>query len=229
METGLALSTCPLTPCPWCTLGVAHDATTQEVRRAWNSHYIEYINTSTVLEMENTEKMHALIFIFALRGEHAWPKPRSSPGELDERGQDEPGAKRFKGDGKGSRVRVEQAAPSWTSAASSADGPRPSLRTPWSERPADWGNSAAAPAASAFRPRWQFQGGRQRQWVDYDDFSAFSLEVAFEKRKAECYFWVGEWRYCVKMSRLPFVQISLSTGAERGVRRIGAGEPMPAE
>lgn len=217
----MASDTCPVEPCPWCTLEVAHEATTQDVRAAWHSHHVQYINAATALGREYTEKLQALQFIFTLRGESAWPKPRSSTVEPDEHGHEEPTATNFKGHAKRPRVQDEQAAASSTSARGSSDARLPWWSTPWSRRAGE----SHPHAASSERPRWQYQGGKKMKWVDYDDVSAFKLEVAYVEQEAQCVFWIGEWEYCVKLDQLPFVQVSLCTGAERGVRRIGPGEP----
>jgi len=210
-------SSCPMNPCPYCDLEIAHDATTEQVlETAYQiaSHFqSEFVRAS--LHYDTTWRaVKAILYNQGLRSAsmpslHMTCDLTWSQVMLVPQGSDWTAARTYRSSPYG-----RSASSSGTSA-----GPLPRSRNDWrtasSISPRPWNTTEEI--AEEY-PKWQFQGGKKMRWTDYDADSSAALEMAYSSGRDQCDLEIDNWIYRISFADMR--QLSEETGKERGVRRL---------
>jgi hypothetical protein len=204
---------CPESPCPYCVLGVPHNATMQESADAYRNEYHRFIDTQ-----ENPWRywMRSIAWN-QLYVRHLTSEMPLQPGPWDEdtRGPDPPG-------GLYPKVpvgMVPNLPESWGSccAARSPPPPPPIQSDSFASSSSAW-LGQVAPEAEEMPLRWQYAGGKKRKWSDYEEEAMTQLEEAFQMGSHLVDLRLGEWDYRINFANM--TQTSIETGTVRNVQRL---------
>ena len=204
---------CPEGPCPYCVLGVPHNATMQESADAYRTEYQRFIDTQ---ENPWSYWMRSVAWNqLYVRHRAAMMPLQPGPWDEDTRGPDPPG-------GLYPRVpvgMVPNLPDSWESCCEA--------RTPPPPPPGRFGSFAsassagvgqAAPESEELSLKWQYAGGKKRKWSDYEEEAMTQLEDAFQMGRNVFDLRLGDWDYRINFTNM--TQCSIETGTVRGVRRL---------
>jgi hypothetical protein len=204
---------CQEGPCPYCVLGVQHDANMDDAAYAYRVEWQRFIETN-----ENPWRywMRSVAWN-QLYVRHLISIMPLQPGPWDEdtRGSDPPG-------GLYPNVPVGMV-PTLTDSWVSCCGVRPPPPPP----PEQFGSGASASSAAVHHSaqesnvelfRWQYTGGKKGKWTDYEDEATTQLEHAFQMGWNVCDLRIEDWDYRINFRKM--TQISMETGTVRSVRRL---------
>ena len=208
---------CPSTPCPFCDLGIGHNATKEQVLEycfkmaSWFQG--EFVRAS--LHYDTTWRaVKDILFKQGIRTvsmptlhmscELLWTEHTLLPPRPDRPQASFPRATPYD--------RPSRSAGSWQR---------------WSGHGHDWRTSSSSASAEPWTtvetveekyPKWQFEGGKKMKWTDYDADSSEALEMAYLSGRPTCDLEIDEWLYSIDF--LCMTQLSTETGKKRGVRRL---------
>jgi hypothetical protein len=206
-------STCEVRPCPYCVLGVPHNATMEEAADAYRIEYERFVDNESN-PWRYWMRSVAWNQIYVNHRETTTPL-EPGPWDEDTRGPDPLGG-------------LTPCVPltifpnlieSWSSCCEA--------RTPPPAPPQQFGSRASAStdgvghggeASDEKLLRWQYEGGKKRKWCDYLDGDMTLLEDAYQSGRSVVHVRIDDWDYMINITNM--TQHSNQTGMVRGVRRL---------
>ena len=212
-------SQCPVTPCPYCALGLPHDATSDDVLTKTKEMTCDTNKQLNKMVCSYTYRCGAARHILTLH--HNTKKLPAAPSMFDLAGPEL------------CRDYSCHMAPLIDPAAAAGPPPRTANAHPMSPP------TAAGPQASTGSgstptglkrwmdddefPQWQYMGGkRKNKWATYDPACNEHLEGAYQAGAIVVELTSDDWKYTVNLR--DWTQTNCANGTVRGVRRLQEAE-----